>query len=121
MIKDLERTEDYEDELDVWKIHEQDMYSVEKAIAKAHGISLPESLGLDFNEPEYPKTVQDQILWDKHRLELNLATEADLLVEYNKDLTKEEADVRIKENKSRNKKLSIFEKVREQSERTSEV
>jgi len=121
MIKDLERTEDYEDELDVWKIHEQDMYSAEKAIAKAHGISLPDSLGLDFNEPEYPKTVQDQILWDKHRLELNLTNEVDLLVEYNKDLTKEEADAKIKENKSRNKKLSVFEKVREQSKGTSQV
>ena len=116
MIKDLEKTEDYEDELDVWRMYEQDFYSVEKSVAKAHNINLPKELGVDFNEPEYPKTVQDQILWDKHRLELNLATESDLLVEYNKDLTKKEADARIEENKARNKKLSIFEKVREQSE-----
>ena len=86
MIKDLERTEDYQDDLALWKMYEEDFYTVERQIASTFGVSLPEEMGLDFKEPEYPKTVQDQILWDKHRLEMNLVDEVGLLMEYNQDL-----------------------------------
>ena len=81
MIKDLERTEDYQDDLALWKMYEEDFYIVERQIASTFGVSLPKDMGLDFKEPEYPKTVQDQILWDKHRLELNLIDEVALLLE----------------------------------------
>ena len=86
MIKDLERHEDYKDDVEIWRKYEFQLYEVEKSIAKAHNINLPSDLGLDFNEPEYPKTVNDQILWDNHRLTHNLITEAELTLEYNKDL-----------------------------------
>ena len=91
MIKDLEYHQDFVDDIAMWRMYEQDFYSVEKAIASSRGISLPEKFGIDFEETEYPKSVQDQILWDNHRLEMNLISEADLLVKYNKDLTIEEA------------------------------
>ena len=119
MIKDLERTEDYQDDLALWKMYEEDFYRVEKQIASTKGVQLPEKLGLDFKEPEYPKTVQDQILWDKHRLELNLINEVDLLKEYNNDLTQEQAELIVASNKQRNQKLSIFEKAREAAQRTT--
>ena len=82
---------------------------------------MPSDLGLDFKEPEYPKTVQDQILWDKHRLELNLIDETQLLLEYNNDLTQEQAELIIASNKQRNQKLSIFEKAREAAQRTPSI
>ena len=121
MIKDLERTEDYQDDLALWKMYEEDFYRVEKKIASSFGVSLPSELGLDFKEPEYPKTVQDQILWDKHRLELNLIDEVGLLIEYNNDLTQEQAELTIASNKQRNQKLSIFEKAREAAQRTPSI
>ena len=121
MIKDLERTEDYLDDLALWRMYEEDLYGVERKIAKSSGVSLPDDLGLDFKEPEYPKTVQDQILWDKHRLEMNLINEVGLLMEYNNDLTLEQAELSIAGNKQRNEKLSIFEKARQVSQRTNEV
>jgi hypothetical protein len=121
MIKDLERTEDYQDDLALWKMYEEDFYRVERQIASSFGVSLPADLGLDFKEPEYPKTVQDQILWDKHRLEMNLIDEVSLLMEYNNDLTIEQAELIIASNKQRNEKLSIFEKARQVAQRTSEV
>jgi len=121
MIKDLERTEDYQDDLALWKMYEEDFYEVEKRIASSFGVTLPNELGLDFKEPEYPKTVQDQILWDKHRLELNLINEVGLLMEYNNDLTDEQAELIIAGNKQRNQKLSIFEKAREVSQRTASI
>jgi len=121
MIKDLERTEDYQDDLALWKMYEEDFYRVEKSIASSFNVTLPEDLGLDFKEPEYPKTVQDQILWDKHRLELNLIGEVELLMEYNNDLTQEQAELTIASNKQRNQKLSIFEKARELAQRTPSI
>ncbi len=118
MIKDLERTEDYQDDLALWKMYEEDIYEIEKRIASSFNISLPDSVGIDFKEPEYPKTVQDQILWDKHRLELNLIDETGLLMEYNNDLTIEQAELTIASNKQRNEKLSIFEKARQVAQET---
>ena len=121
MIKDLERTEDYQDDLDLWRMYEQDFYRVERKIASSHEVSLPTELRLDFKEPEYPKTVQDQILWDKHRLEMNLVNEVGLLMEYNQDLTPEQAELTIASNKQRNEKLSIFEKARQVAQSTPEL
>ena len=120
-IKDLERTEDYQDDLALWRMYEEDFYRVERQIASSFGVSLPSDLGLDFKEPEYPKTVQDQILWDKHRLELNLIDETGLLLEYNNDLTQEQAELIIASNKQRNQKLSIFEKAREAAQRPAQL
>ena len=120
-IKDLERFEDYQDDLELWKMYEDDFYQVEKAIASYNNIKLPEELSIDFNEPEYPKTVQDQVLLDTHRLENNLATQAQLLVEYNNDLSIEEAEAIVEGNKQKNQKLSIFDRVRQEAERPTEV
>jgi|TARA_R100000479_G_C6386930_1_gene203363 hypothetical protein len=101
-IKDLERFEDYQDDIELWKMYEHELYHVEKEIADYNGIRLPESLKLDFNEPEYPKTMQDQILWDNHRLQNNLITRAKLMVEYNDDLSLQEAEALVAENKAKN-------------------
>ena len=116
-IKDLERFEDYQDDLELWHLYEKELYEIEYNIAKYNGISLPRELKVDFNEPEYPKSVQDQILLDNHRLERNLITEAGLLMESNKDLTKEEAELIVTENRQQNQKLSIFETIRNQAQR----
>tara|TARA_Y100000310_G_scaffold210470_1_gene211100 strand:+ start:1421 stop:2719 length:1299 start_codon:yes stop_codon:yes gene_type:complete len=121
MIKDLERTEDYQDDLALWEMYEKEFYIVERQIASSFDVSLPADLGLDFKEPEYPKTVQDQILWNKHRLEMNLIDEVGLLIEYNNDLTQEQAELTIASNKQRNQKLSIFEKAREAAQRTPQL
>ena len=65
---------------------------------------------LDFNEPEYPKTVQDQILLDEHRLKHHMLDEVDLLMEYNKDLSKAQAEKIIEKNK-KNTEVEVVENV----------
>ena len=42
MIKDMERKEDYYDDIALWRLYEQDFYNVERTIAEYNGISLPE-------------------------------------------------------------------------------
>ena len=99
-IKDLERFEDYQDDLALWEQYEHQIYQIERKIARSFNISLPEKLKLDFNEPEYPMTVQDQIALDNHRLSLGLLNKAELMVEYNKDLTLDEANAKLKSNQA---------------------
>ncbi len=99
-IKDLERFEDYQDDLDLYRMYEHDLYDIEKKIAQYNNIELPEELKLDFIEPEYPKTVQDQILMDEHMLKHNMIDQAGLLMKYNKDLSRSEAENIINSNKS---------------------
>ncbi len=115
-IKDLERFEDYQDDLELWRMYEHELYHIEREIAAYNQINLPEKLKLDFNEPEYPKTVQDQILLDEHRLMHHMIDEVDLLMEYNQDLSKKEAEDIIGRNKEQTEKLSIFDRVRQQSQ-----
>ena len=98
-IKDLERFEDYQDDLELWRMYEHEFYQVEREIAAYNNIKLPETLRLDFKEPEYPKTVQDQILLDEHRLKHHMLDEVDLLMEYNNDLSRKEAEKIVEKNR----------------------
>ena len=104
MVKDMERKEDYFDDIALWRMYEKDLYEIERVITEYNGISLPSSdkFRVDFEEVEYPKTVQDQITKDTFDLEHNLTTEAKIMVRDNKDLTVEEAQKIIDENESIN-------------------
>ena len=102
MIKDLDRKEDYYDDIALWRLYEKEFYDVERVIAEYNGISLPEEFGVDFDEVQYPKTIQDQILKDEFDIKNNLITRAKIMVRDNKDLSIEQAQSIIDENKSVN-------------------
>ena len=121
MIKDIERKEDYYDDIELWRMYEKEFYEIERVIAEYNGISLPESnkFKVDFEEVEYPTTVQDQIMQDTFDLEHNLITDAKIMTRDNKDLTLEEAQKIIEENKKANeqgKQQSIFSQFRSRLE-----
>ena len=80
-------------------MYEHDLYDIEKKIASYNNVKLPEELKIDFKEPEYPKTVQDQILMDEHMLNHHMIDEVGLLMKYNKDLNRAEAESIIKANR----------------------
>mgnify|MGYP003655276919 CR=1 FL=1 len=103
-IKDLDRFEDYQDDLDLWRVYEHEIYEVERQIASYNNINLPEKFGIDFNEVEYPKTVQDQLAWNDWMLLNNMISPAELYVKYNKDFTIKEAEKKIEDNKALNGK-----------------
>jgi hypothetical protein len=99
----------------LWRLYEQDFYNVERRIAEYNGISLPEEFGVDFEEVEYPKTVQDQILKDEFDIQNNLTTRAKIMVRENKDLTEKQAQKLIDENRRVNEQensQSIFTQFR---------
>jgi hypothetical protein len=118
MIKDLERKEDYFDDIAMWRLYEKDFYDVEKVIAEYNGIILSEDFGVDFEEVEYPTTVQDQILRDTFDLEQNLITRAKIMVRGNKDLNEAQAQGIIDANREANdkeNKQSIFNQFRKET------
>jgi len=47
--------------------------------------------------------MQDQILWDNHRLQNNLITRPKLMVEYNDDLSLKEAEKIVTDNEKANR------------------
>ena len=101
-IKDLERFEDFQDDVELWEAYEREFYDVEKTIADMNNIKLPNEIGLKFNEPEYPMSAQDQIAMDTFMLENNLISQKDLMLKYNKHLTEKEAEKLIETNKESN-------------------
>ena len=115
-IKDLERFEDYQDDLEIFAHHERSLYDLEHTIALVNGLNLPFNFGVDFNEPEYPMMVQDEIAWNTWLLDNNMTTRAKLLQKYNKDLNDYQAQAELKENEKLNgtkqQTGSIFNRVR---------
>ena len=98
------------------------MYKVEKTIADSVDITLPniENFEVDFNEPQYPQTAQDQIAIEKWELENNIINQADLLVKRNKELDIEESKKIIQENKGindANQSRGVFDRLRAQTAR----
>ena len=117
MVKDMERKEDYYDDVSLWRLYEKELYDIERTIAGYNGISLPEEFGIDFYEVEYPKTVQDQILKDEFDLKQNLITQAKIMVRENKDLNIGQAQAIIEENKSFNEQI-VEQEVNEATDRS---
>mgnify|MGYP003115996873 FL=1 len=81
------------------------LYGVEKIIAEYNDISLPEEFGVDFEEVEYPKTIQDQIMKDQFDLENNLTTHAKIMIRDNKDLSLKQAQKVIDDNRNVNSEI----------------
>jgi len=118
MIKDMERKEDYYDDIALWRLYEEQFYGVERVIARYNGIELPEEFGVDFEEIDYPMTVQDQILKDNFDIQNNLITRAKIMVRENKDLTLNQAQKLIDDNRKVNEEegtQSIFKKLSQEA------
>tara|TARA_R100000278_G_scaffold123198_1_gene111884 strand:+ start:2040 stop:3389 length:1350 start_codon:yes stop_codon:yes gene_type:complete len=114
-IKDLNRYEDWQDDLDLYRIYEHKFYQLERQMASMFGINLPEALQINFVEPEYPMSVDDQIKIETHQLKNNLTTEWKLLQRHNKDLSDQEAKDIVEENKETNRADNPNESTRPQS------
>ena len=97
-IKDFEYLEDYKDDLSLWRAFEKELYDLEKIIAGVNGVNLADKMVIDFKEPEYPKSVQEQITKDNWDLEKGLITLPEILKRDRSDLTIEQAEAIIEKN-----------------------
>ena len=108
-IKDLESYEDYKDDIELWRQYENDFYEVEQAVGDPYGLKLPNKFGVDFIEPDYPKSESEKIQRDDWDLMHGQTTLAEIMVRNNKDLTLEEAEMKTQENLEKNlERLKLF-------------
>ena len=98
-IKDFEFVEDYKDDIENWRIFENNLYKLERAIAGKNGVSLPDKFSLDFKEPEYPISISEQIQKDDWELANGLLTLEEILKRNNSDLSLDQAREIIARNK----------------------
>ena len=98
-IKDFEFVEDYKDDIETWRILENDLYKLEQVIAGVNGINLPDKFSVDFKEPEYPRAISEQIQKDDWELANGLITLEEILKRNNSDLSLEKAREIIAKNK----------------------
>ena len=105
-IKDFEFIEDYKDDIENWRIFENNLYKLERVIADKNGVSLPDKFSVDFKEPEYPRSISEQIQKDDWELANGLLTLEEILKRNNSDLSLEQARETIAKNK---KSLDIKE------------
>jgi len=101
-IKDLESYEDFKDDIELWRQYENDFYEVEQVVGQPYGVKLPNKFGVDFIEPDYPKTEQEKVLRDDWDLKNGQTTLAEIMVRNNKDVTIEEAERKVEENLEKN-------------------
>ena len=74
----------------IWRSVEQSRFEVDRAILDIHGISIDEEYSVDFTEPRFPLTSQEErAQWDWEWAN-NLATKKDYLRKYNPDATEDE-------------------------------
>jgi len=124
MIKDLERHEDFIDDKELYRQYEHAFYQVEYALSQLNSLGLPEPkrFKVDFSEVEYPMTTQDKIMLNEYKLKHNLVTEAQILANENKDISIEEAEKIIEENKEKNgaRQVQIEAEVEEDEDNNQE-
>jgi len=101
-IKDLESFEDFKDDIELWRQYENDFYEIEQLVGAPHGAKLPNKFGIDFLEPDYPKSESEKVLRDDWDLKNGQTTLAEIMVRNNKDITIEEAERKIEENLEKN-------------------
>ena len=128
MIKDLERHEDFIDDKEIYRQYEHDFYKVEYALSQLNSLGLPDPkrFKVDFSEVEYPMTTQDKIMLNEYKLKHNLVTEAQILADENKDISIEEAEKIIEDNKEKNgarqvqQPINLLQEVEEDEDENSD-
>ena len=98
-IKDFEFVEDYKDDIETWRLFENNLYNLERVIASKNQVELPNKFYVDFKEPEYPRSISEQIQKDDWELENGLLTLEEILKRNNSDLSLEQARENIAKNK----------------------
>jgi hypothetical protein len=74
----------------IWRGVENKRFKIDRRILEVHGINMPDEFSVDFSEPRFPLTAQEERnQWD-WEWNNNLSTTKDWLRKYNPDLTDDE-------------------------------
>jgi hypothetical protein len=82
-----------------FKMYEQELFDLIKVVSEVYGKSLGDGdMFVDFVEPNYPASEQEQLEIDQTKIDMGLTKTADILMRENPDLTEEDARVKVDEN-----------------------
>ena len=98
IIKDHDRIEYYKDDVELFRDFEHNLYNLERIVAETNNIYFPDEFSVDFDEPDYPVSLSEQIAKDTWDLEKNLTTLPEIMMRYKKDITENDAKVILKKN-----------------------
>jgi hypothetical protein len=93
-------------QLPIYRLKEKELFEIEKVVWNYHNPLLPidvnTELSIDFAEVEFPQTTDEYIKEMEFKKRNNIITDIDMLMEYNPDLTDDEAKTKYSENKTIN-------------------
>lgn len=81
----------------IWRGVENKRFEVDRVILDAHNIRVPDEYSVDFSEPRFPLTAQEEREQWAWEWDNNLSTTKDWLRKYNPDLTDDELDEMVAE------------------------
>lgn len=81
----------------IWRGVENKRFEVDRVILDAHNIRVPDEFSVDFSEPRFPLTAQEEREQWAWEWDNNLSTTKDWLRKYNPDLTDDELDEMVAE------------------------
>ena len=81
----------------IWRGVENKRFEVDRVILDAHNIKVPDEYSVDFSEPRFPLTAQEEREQWAWEWDNNLSTTKDWLRKYNPDLTDDELDEMVAE------------------------
>ena len=81
----------------IWRGVENKRFEVDRVILDAHNIKVPDEYSVDFSEPRFPLTAQEEREQWAWEWDNNLSTTKDWLRKYNPDLSDEEIDEMVAE------------------------
>ena len=81
----------WQDQVDVWRKHEHDLYDVEKLVYQANtGRSLPDKMAVDFAEVRFPVNAKEQMEKDEWMLKHKLTSRLEIAKRENPDKPEDE-------------------------------
>jgi len=107
VVSNIELLEKRESDIDVFKVYEQQLFDVVRAVTDYHalGYNMPEDamLQTDFVEPDFPTEPAEERAQAEWEWRNNISSREDYLRRRNPDLSQEEAEQIIEENAVKNR------------------
>lgn len=108
-ISNMGKLEAREDQIDMYRAREKEIFEIERAVwnqnrPPVEWIDVKSEFRVDFPEPSYPRTPQEESAYYSMYKLYNAITDIDVIMEYNPDLSPEEAEELYKKNKAINAK-----------------
>ena len=93
-----------------FKVYEKELYRLIQMVSEYYGLTINGDMNVNFVEPTYPESEQEQMTSARERIDLGLTSPHEILMQHDPDLTAEEAVIKVNDNIS--KRNEMLDKIR---------